>query len=125
MKSIIERSAYCIILVIMCYMAIGFIQMNIDVNKVNEVSKYVQDYMEVHGKSTGDDAAGYTLDAATLDHINSHVSRYGMTAAVTYDTATSGNVYYKLELKYALKMPFLNLNANHTYDAIARTPKTA
>ena len=99
--------------------------MNMDVNKVNEVSKYVQDYMEVHGKSTGDDAAGYTLDAATLDHINSHVSRYGMTAAVTYDTATSGNVYYKLELKYALKMPFLNLNANHTYDAIARTPKTA
>ena len=109
----------------MCYMAIGFIQMNMDVNKVNEVSKYVQDYMEVHGKSTGDDAAGYTLDAATLDHINSHVSRYGMTAAVTYDTATSGNVYYKLELKYALKMPFLNLNANHTYDSIARTPKTA
>ena len=102
MKSIIESSAYCIILVIMCYMAIGFIQMNMDVNKVNEVSKYVQDYMEVHGKS-----------------------RYGMTAAVTYDTATSGNVYYKLELKYALKMPFLNLNANHTYDAIARTPKTA
>ena len=94
-------------------------------DRVNEVSKYVQDYMEVHGKSTGDDAAGYTLDAATLDHINSHVSRYGMTAAVTYDTATSGNVYYKLELKYALKMPFLNLNANHTYDAIARTPKTA
>ena len=47
-----------------------------------------------------------------------------MTAAVTYDTATSGNVYYKLELKYALKMPFLNLNANHTYDAIARTLKT-
>ena len=95
MKSIIESSAYCVILVIMCYMAIGFIQMNMDVNKVNEVSKYVQDYMEVHGKSTGD------------------------------DTATSGNVYYKLELKYALKMPFLNLNANHTYDAIARTPKTA
>ena len=46
MKSIIESSAYCIILVIMCYMAIGFIQMNMDVNKVNEVSKYVQDYME-------------------------------------------------------------------------------
>ena len=52
MKSIIESSAYCVILVIMCYMAIGFIQMNMDVNKVNEVSKYVQDYMEVHGKST-------------------------------------------------------------------------
>lgn len=51
MKSIIESSAYCIILVIMCYMAIGFIQMNMDVNKVNEVSKYVQDYMEVHGKA--------------------------------------------------------------------------
>ena len=50
--------------------------MNMDVNKVNEVSKYVQDYMEVHGKSTGDDAAGYTLDAATLDHINSHVIRH-------------------------------------------------
>ena len=82
MKSIIESSAYCVILVIMCYMAIGFIQMNMDVNKVNEVSKYVQDYMEVHGKSTGDDAAGYTLDAATLAHINSHVSRYGMTAAL-------------------------------------------
>ena len=43
----------------------------------------------------------------------------------TYDTATSGNVYYKLELQYSLKMPFLNLNAGHTYDAIARTPKTA
>ena len=40
MKSIIESSAYCVILVIMCYMAIGFIQMNMDVNKVNEVSKY-------------------------------------------------------------------------------------
>ena len=51
MKSIIESSAYCVILVIMCYMAIGFIQMNMDVNKVNEVSKYVQDYMEVHGKN--------------------------------------------------------------------------
>lgn len=124
MKSTIESSVYCVIIVIACYLFIGFVRMNMDVNKVNEVTKYVQDYMEVHGKSTGDDSTGYALDQTVLDQINAHTGRFGMSATVTYDTATENYVYYKLQVSYGLKMPFLKINSSHTYDAIARTAKT-
>ena len=62
---------------------------------------------------------GYTLDTATLDHVNSHVSRYGITAAKggTHDTA----IFRERVLQAGAEIRIgnavtLNLNANHTLD---------
>lgn len=124
MKMMIETSAYCVIMCIACYLFIGFVQMNQQVNKVQEMTDYVQDYVELHGNSTKTENNQYELETATQAEVDRKTQNMQIQCFFDYDTETQDYIYYHLKVTYCLEMPFLNIRLPHTYDGMARTPKT-
>lgn len=123
MKNIIETSIYLIIITLSCLIFIGFVGMNRSVNTINEVTSYIQDYIEVNGSSERDVDGNYVLDAVTADYINQKVQEHGMTITYDYDAQTDNNVYYIVHVAYKLTMPVLGITKTHTYNAYARAAK--
>lgn len=122
MKSTIETSIYLLIIALAAGIFTSFIRLNADVNKVNEVTKYVQDYMDVHGTSSKS-GTSYNLDSATVNAINDYVSKHNMTADINYDTATNNYVYYNVKINYNLDLALPKFHTSHNYTALARTAK--
>lgn len=123
MKNIIETSIYLIIITLSCLIFIGFVGMNRSVNTINEVTSYIQDYIEVNGSSERDVDGNYVLDAVTADYINQKVQEHGMTITYDYDAQTDNNVYYIVHVAYKLTMPVFGITKTHTYNAYARAVK--
>ena len=65
MRSIIEVSAYVIIITIMCYLGIDYVRMNMQVMDMNEAVRYVENYIEIN--ATMDNT--YEIDCQRLMHI--------------------------------------------------------
>ena len=123
MKGVIETGFYCFIIALASTIFLQFIVMNRQVEKVSEVTNYIQDYLEVHGRSTGSDDTGYILNQESIDIINQKAATAGMTVSYGYDTFTDDYVYYLLEVNYKLSMPVFHISKEHPYRALARTVK--
>ena len=122
MKSVIEASAYLIIMALICYVGIDFVVMNRQISKVDEVAQYLADYVEVNSAciKTGEDGK-YILDDVTVNVLNHMAADNGMAVTYEYETFTEKYVYWNLQLQYDLKANMFNLGKQHNYKVMART----
>ena len=130
MRSIIEVSAYVIIITIMCYLGIDYVRMNMQVMDMNEAVRYVENYIEINGTInhkninltcekkwyyvTGHDFMRmYYTDGNEADAIPEFV----------YEGDTDDYSYFKMITDYNMGSLFFNVKNKHTYKGIVRIPK--
>ena len=116
MKSVLEASFYLLLMTVMFYLCIDFVQMNQKVSCVNEVQQYIKDYIEVYGENQ----SGNMLDSDTLDAVRAKAKEHGMEFSCTYAGKTSQYMYYDFRLEYHLGTAFFKLNKTHTNKGFAR-----
>ena len=81
MRSIIEVSAYVIIITIMCYLGIDYVRMNMQVMDMNEAVRYVENYIEIN--ATMDNT--YEIDQKTLSEVNAYMEKRGLIPEFVYE----------------------------------------
>lgn len=119
MRSIIEVSAYVIIITIMCYLGIDYVRMNMQVMDMNEAIRYVENYIEVN--ATMDNT--YEIDEKTLSEVNAYMEKRGLIPEFVYEGDTDDYSYFKMITDYNMGSLFLNVKNKHTYKGIVRIPK--
>ena len=119
MRSIIEVSAYVIIITIMCYLGIDYVRMNMQVMDMNEVVRYVENYIEVN--ATMDNT--YEIDKKTLSEVNAYLEKRGLIPEFVYEGDTDDYSYFKMITDYNMGSLFFNVKNKHTYKGIVRIPK--
>lgn len=119
MRSIIEVSAYVIIITIMCYLGIDYVRMNMQVMDMNEVVRYVENYIEVN--ATMDNT--YEIDKKTLSEVNAYMEKRGLIPEFVYEGDTDDYSYFKMITDYNMGSLFFNVKNKHTYKGIVRIPK--
>lgn len=119
MRSIIEVSAYVIIITIMCYLGIDYVRMNMQVTDMNEAVRYVENYIEVN--ATMDNA--YEIDKKTLSEVNAYMEKRGLIPEFVYEGDTDDYSYFKMITDYNMGSLFFNVKNKHTYKGIVRIPK--
>lgn len=119
MRSIIDVSAYVIIITIMCYLGIDYVRMNMQVMDMNEVVRYVENYIEVN--ATMDNT--YEIDKKTLSEVNAYMEKRGLIPEFVYEGDTDDYSYFKMITDYNMGSLFFNVKNKHTYKGIVRIPK--
>ena len=119
MRSIIEVSAYVIIITIMCYLGIDYVRMNMQVMVMNEAVRYVENYIEVN--ATMDNT--YEIDKKTLSEVNAYMEKRGLIPEFVYEGDTDDYSYFKMITDYNMGSLFFNVKNKHTYKGIVRIPK--
>ena len=119
MRSIIEVSAYVIIITIMCYLGIDYVRMNMQVMDMNEAVRYVENYIEVN--ATMDNT--YEIDQKTLSEVNAYMEKRGLISEFVYEGDTDDYSYFKMITDYNMGSLFFNVKNKHTYKGIVRIPK--
>jgi hypothetical protein len=119
MRSIIEVSAYVIIITIMCYLGIDYVRMNMQVMDMNEAVRYVENYIEVN--ATMDNT--YEIDKKTLSEVNAYMEKRGLIPEFVYEGDTDDYSYFKMITDYNMGSLFFNVKNKHTYKGIVRIPK--
>lgn len=119
MRSIIEVSAYVIIITIMCYLGIDYVRMNMQVMDMNEAVRYVENYIEVN--ATMDNT--YEIDKKTLSEVNAYMEKRGLIPEFVYEGDTDDYSYFKMITDYYMGSLFFNVKNKHTYKGIVRIPK--
>lgn len=120
MRSVLEASFYLLLITVMCYLGIDFVQMNQKVSCVNEVQQYIKDYIEIYGESQSENV----LDSDTLDAVREKAEENGMKFSCTYAGKTSQYVYYDFWLEYQLGTAFFKMKKTHVSKGFARTALT-
>ena len=100
MRSIIEVSAYVIIITIMCYLGIDYVRMNMQVMDMNEAVRYVENYIEVN--ATMDNT--YEIDKKTLSEVNAYMEKRGLIPEFVYEGDTDDYSYFKMITDYNFLM---------------------
>ena len=119
MRSIIEVSAYVIIITIMCYLGIDYVRMNMQVMDMNEAVRSVENYIEVN--ATMDNT--YEIDKKTLSEVNAYMEKRGLIPEFVYEGDTDDYSYFKMITDYNMGSLFFNVKNKHTYKGIVRIPK--
>ena len=119
MRSIIEVSAYVIIITIMCYLGIDYVRMNMQVMDMNEAVRYVENYIEVN--ATMDNT--YEIDKKTLSEVNAYMEKRGLIPEFVYEGDTDDYNYFKMITDYNMGSLFFKVKNKHTYKGIVRIPK--
>lgn len=148
MKNIIETSVYLYILAFICFISVQFIFMNEKVTKVNEVSTYIENYIEAKGICKTDedgnilyykydensDVVPATVSDVTSDIVTTFpvlpenvenglkqtVNNYGFDVEFTYTDVTQTYVYIEYKITYTLTHEMLDFAKTHTYAGLAR-----
>lgn len=119
MRSIIEVSAYVIIITIMCYLGIDYVRMNMQVMDMNEAVRYVENYIEIN--ATMDNT--YEIDQKTLSEVNAYMEKRGLIPEFVYEGDTDDYSYFKMITDYNMGSLFFNVKNKHIYKGIVRIPK--
>lgn len=119
MRSIIEVSAYVIIITIMCYLGIDYVRMNMQVMDMNEAVRYVENYIEVNAAMDNT----YEIDKKTLSEVNAYMEKRGLIPEFVYEGDTDDYSYFKMITDYNMGSLFFNVKNKHTYKGIVRIPK--
>lgn len=119
MRSIIEVSAYVIIITIMCYLGIDYVRMNMQVMDMNEAVRYVENYIEVNATMYNT----YEIDKKTLSEVNAYMEKRGLIPEFVYEGDTDDYSYFKMITDYNMGSLFFNVKNKHTYKGIVRIPK--
>ena len=119
MRSIIEVSAYVIIITIICYLGIDYVRMNMQVMDMNEAVRYVENYIE--DNATMDNT--YEIDKKTLSEVNAYMEKRGLIPEFVYEGDTDDYSYFKMITDYNMGSLFFNVKNKHTYKGIVRIPK--
>jgi hypothetical protein len=117
MKGIIEASIYLIIMTLICVISVEFIILNRQVSKVNEVSGYIRDYIEVHGTQTDNQK----LDAHTENVLTEYAKENHMSFTYNYEDHTSKYEYYNIQVGYTLEFPLFHIKKEHSCKRLAKT----
>lgn len=120
MKSILETSVYLLVASLICYIGIDFISTNMKVSKINEVTQYMQDYIEVYGEAVVMEDGSYLLDENTFSIIRQKAQQNNMTVSYEYMSKTNEYVYYDLQITYELKMSIFRLRKSYTNNSIVK-----
>lgn len=120
MKSILETSVYLLLAALICYIGIDFVSMNMRVTKVNEVSQYVRDYIEIYGQAEKNADGSYRIDDSTIAAISDKAQENNMTIQYEYTSSTENYIYYDLYIAYDLKMPVFGFQKNHVCNNLVR-----
>lgn len=120
MKSILETSVYLLVASLICYIGIDFISTNMKVSKINEVTQYMQDYIEVYGEAVVMEDGSYLLDENTFSIIRQKAHQNNMTVSYEYMSKTNEYVYYDLQITYELKMSIFRLRKSYTNNSIVK-----
>lgn len=119
MRSIIEVSAYVIIITIMCYLGIDYVRMNMQVMDMNEAIRYAENYIEVN--AAVEDT--YEIDKKTLSEVNAYMEKRGLISEFVYECDTDDYSYFNMITNYNMGSLFFNIKNKHTYKGIVRVPK--
>lgn len=120
MKSILETSVYLLVASLICYIGIDFISTNMRVSKINEVTQYMQDYIEVYGEAEVMEDGSYLLDENTFSVIRQKAQQNNMMVSYEYMSKTNEYVYYDLQITYDLKMSIFRLRKSYANNSIVR-----
>lgn len=97
MKSVLETSLYLIIMSWMCIISVQFIVMNSKITKVNEISTYIENFVEAKGEgnSTNDSYPTYTYKNVVKVKLTSYKKNNEDLIAYTFrDEETKKQYYY-------------------------------
>lgn len=108
MRSIIEVSAYVIIITIMCYLGIDYVRMNMQVMDMNEAVRYVENYIEIN--ATMDNT--YEIDQKTLSEVNAYMEKRGLIPEFVYEGDTDDYSYFKMITDYNMGSLFFITKIN-------------
>lgn len=120
MKSILETSVYLLIAAFICYIGIDFVSINMKVSKINEISQYMRDYIEVYGKAEIDVNGSYIIDSNTISAIRDKAQENNMMIEYEYTSSTEDYIYYDLYVSYNLRLSVLGFQKNHVYNSLVR-----
>lgn len=125
MKNVIEASIYLIIMTLICYISLDFILMNQRVSKINEVTQYIEDYIEIHGSAKiiaaeDEGSVTYEIDETTLQQLQEHAKENSMEFSYDYENKTSDHVYFNIYLKYTLSTSIFKMQRPHVYHGYGR-----
>ena len=97
MKSVLETSLYLIIMSWMCIISVQFIVMNSKITKVNEISTYIENFVEAKGEgdSNNDSYRTYTYKNVVKVKLTSYKKNDEDLIAYTFrDEETKKQFYY-------------------------------
>lgn len=148
MKSVIEGSVYLLIMTLFFYSTVQFIVMNEKVTKVNEMSSYVENYVEALGHCKTDEDGNilyYKYDESNnlvlanesdiqsdtvktfpvlqedlVKQLKEAVKKVGFDIDLKYIDKTNTYVYIDYSVTYTLSHPFFGYKKEHTYSGLAR-----
>lgn len=120
MKSILETSVYLFLAAIICYVGIEFVSMNMKVSRVNEVSQYLSDYVEMYGKSQTDEQGNISLDSDTYAKLCENAQKNQIEAECVYYSETEQYIYYDMQLSYNLEIPLIGFCKKHCVNRLVR-----
>lgn len=94
MKSIIEMSVYIFLMTLMCFVSLQFIKMNQSVSRVNEISSYIESYIEAKGVCETDEDGNILY----YKYVEENDKKTGIIPATTADKEnTNITVFPKLK----------------------------
>lgn len=120
MKSILETSVYLLIASFICYIGIDFVSINMKVSKINEISQYMRDYIEIYGKAEIDADGSYIIDSNTISAVRDKAQKNNMVIAYEYASSTEDYIYYDLYVSYNLRLSVLGFEKSHMCNSLVR-----
>lgn len=90
------------------------------VSKINEISQYMRDYIEVYGKAEIDVNGSYIIDSNTISAIRDKAQENNMMIEYEYTSFTEDYIYYDLYVSYNLRLSVLGFQKNHVYNSLVR-----
>ena len=119
MKTIIENSAYLIVMVLICILSIDFISMNLRISKVSEVEQYIEDYMEIYGEYQ----ENHDIDTAVMLEVQRIASDNQQGFTYEYVNQSDHYAYYKIRIRYTLGSLVFRIGKTHSYAGLVRIEK--
>jgi hypothetical protein len=101
-------------------MGIEFVSMNQKVSKAGEVSKYIGDYVEIHGYADTDEYGNVVLASAVYSQIQEKAAQNQMEAVCVYYAETDRYIYYDMQLAYNLEVPIIGFSRKHYINSLVR-----
>ncbi len=118
MRSVIESSAYVIILTLICYLGIDFIQMNQQITDVHKHIKYIEDYVCIHGQKVDEQ-----LDAQTKTEIQNYLQQKNMQVAFQYTSESSQYYTFQMQVEYHIQSNLFSIQKQHHYNEYVHIEK--
>lgn len=126
MKTIVETSAYMLIFIMISLVSIDFIRMNKKVSDADQMSQYIQNYIETYCGEYVIDTADeedmvYIPDReAVYKSLKNTAANAGMKLDLKEEGATGNYRYIAYDLEYCINAAMFRYSSEHTIKGLAR-----